>query len=94
MTEEGKAGEEGERVVLFRCGAPTDWICPCGKVSRRLKRHGIDFEVRRVPTTRSKRPEIVELTGQNRVPVLVHGGEVIHDSPRILEYLEREWGTR
>jgi glutathione S-transferase len=28
------------------------------------------------------------LTRQRRVPVLVHGDEVIHDSHRILEYLE------
>ena len=34
------------------------------------------------------RPEIEELTGQRWVPVLVHEGEVIHDSHRILEYLD------
>ena len=34
------------------------------------------------------RPEIEELTGQKRVPVLVDGDEVIHDSKRILQYLE------
>jgi glutathione S-transferase len=30
---------------------------------------------------------VEELTGQRWVPVLVHGDEVIHDSHRILEYL-------
>ncbi len=34
------------------------------------------------------RPEIDELTGQRWVPVLVHDGETIHDSHRILEYLD------
>ena len=34
------------------------------------------------------RPEVEELTGQRWVPVLVHGDEVIHDSHRILEYLD------
>ena len=34
------------------------------------------------------RPEIEELTGQRWVPVLVHEGQVIHDSHRILEYLD------
>ena len=34
------------------------------------------------------RPEIEELTRQKRVPVLVDGDEVIHDSKRILQYLE------
>ena len=41
-----------------------------------------------MPYGRDKRPEIVELTGQNRVPVLVDGSEVIHDSKRIQEYVE------
>ena len=94
MTGETDREPTRSAVVLFRCGATTDWICSCGKVSRRLKRHGIGFETRRVPMARSRRPEIIELTGQNRVPVLVNGDEIIHDSHRILEYVEREWGTR
>jgi glutathione S-transferase len=36
--------------------------------------------------------EIAELTGQRRVPVLVDGDEVIHDSKRIVEYLEHAYG--
>ena len=93
---EGKDERSTDRpeVVLFRCAAPTDWVCPCGKVARRLRKNGVVFESRRVPMSRSRRPEIVELTGQDRVPVLVHGEEVIHDSPRIIEYVEREWGSR
>jgi glutathione S-transferase len=31
--------------------------------------------------------EVEELTGRRWVPVLVHGGDVIHDSHRIPEYL-------
>ena len=81
-------------IVLFRCGAPTDWLCPCGRAARSLKKHGVDFETRRVATSRSRRPEIVELTGQKRVPVLVHGEEVVHESRRIIEYVDREWGSR
>jgi glutathione S-transferase len=82
------------RTVLFRCPAPTDRLCPCGKAARSLKGAGVDFETQRVAARKSKRPEIVELTGQNRVPVLVHGDEVIHDSKRIVEYVGREFGTR
>ena len=43
----------------------------------------------RVPFLKRDRPEVEELTGQRWVPVLVHGEEVIRDSHRILEYLER-----
>ena len=41
-----------------------------------------------MPFPKSLRPEVEELTGQRWVPVLVHGEEVIHDSRRIVEYLD------
>jgi glutathione S-transferase len=75
--------------ILYRCQAPTDLVCRCGKVARRLRRAGIDFDEVRVAFLKRDRPEIEELTGQRWVPVLVHGDEVIHDSHRILEYLDR-----
>jgi glutathione S-transferase len=75
-------------VVLYRCQTPTNVLCPCGTVERRLRKLGIDHRTERVPQRRAKRPEIEELTGQRRVPVLVYGDEVVHDSKRIVEYLE------
>jgi glutathione S-transferase len=77
-----------QRRVLYRCGTPTNFLCPCGAAARRLKKHGVEYETRRVKRRRSDRPEILELTRQDRVPVLVDGDEVIHDSKRILEYVE------
>jgi glutathione S-transferase len=74
--------------TLYRCKAPTDLVCRCGKVARRLRSMGIEFDEVRVPTRLKDRPEVEELTGQRWVPVLVHDGQVIHDSHRILEYLE------
>ena len=43
-----------------------------------------------MPFLKRDRPEVEELTGQRWVPVLVLGDEVIHDSHRILEYLETD----
>jgi glutathione S-transferase len=74
--------------TLYRCTTPTNWLCPCGKVARALKRYGIPFTQVRVPQRRSRRPEVEALTDQNRVPVLVIGGEAICDSRRIVEHLE------
>jgi glutathione S-transferase len=74
--------------TLYRCKAPTDLVCRCGKVARRMRSMGIEFEEIRVAFLRRDRPEIEELTGQRWVPVLVDGDEVIHDSHRILEYLD------
>ena len=73
--------------TLYRCTTPTDWLCPCGKVSRTLKREGIAFDQVAVPQRRSRRPEVEALTGQKRVPVLVIDGEAMCDSRRILEHL-------
>jgi glutathione S-transferase len=80
--------------LLYRCRTPTDWLCPCGKVARRLRRAGIDYEQVRVPVRRRDRDEVHDLTGQRWVPVLVHGDDVIHDSRRIVEYLDWLEGQR
>ena len=53
---------------------------------------GVEHRTERVPQRRSRRPEIEELTGQRRVPVLVDGNEVVHDSKRIVQYLEWKHG--
>ena len=78
--------------TLYRCRTPTDMLCRCGTVARRLRKHGIEFDEVRVPFPKSERPEVEELTGQRWVPVLVDGEEVIHDSHRIVEYLD--WRER
>jgi len=75
--------------VLYRCKAPTDRICRCGKVARKLQSLGIDYGEVRVPYRRDNRLEVIDLTDQNRVPVLVDGGQVIHESHRIVEHLDR-----
>lgn len=80
--------------MLYRCPTPTNFLCPCGAVARRLKKLDLDARVERVPYRRRKtRPEIQELTGQNRVPLLIDGDEVVHDSKRILQYLSWRYGS-
>lgn len=81
-----RAGEE--RVVLYRCPTPTNFLCPCGAAERRLRKLGVHHRIERVPYAKGKRPEIEELTKQRRVPVLVYGEEIVTDSKRILQYLE------
>ena len=76
------------RVVLYRCRTPTNFLCPCGTVERKLRKAGVEHRTERVPQRRSNRQEVEELTGQRRVPVLVDGDEIVHDSKRIAQYLE------
>lgn len=73
--------------TLYRCKTPTNYLCPCGRVARRLDNTGIDYEQVRVKVLKRDRGEIEELTGQRWVPVLVHGDELIHDSKRIIEFI-------
>jgi len=74
--------------TLYRCATPTDWLCPCGRVARELRRAGVEAEEVRVSRRRPRRDEVRALTGQERVPVLVLDGEPICDSRRIAEHLE------
>jgi glutathione S-transferase len=74
--------------VLYRCKAPTDMVCRCGKVARTLRAMDIEYDQVRVPFLKRDRPEVEDLSGQRWVPVLVHEDNVIHDSHRILQYLE------
>jgi glutathione S-transferase len=73
--------------TLYRCSTPTDWLCPCGRVARALRKDGIAVDAVVVGQRRSRRDEVEALSGQRRVPVLVLDGEVICDSRRIVEHL-------
>jgi glutathione S-transferase len=73
--------------TFYRCATPTDWLCPCGRVARELRRLGVEYEQVRVPMRRSRRPEVEAVSGQRRVPLLVIDGEPICDSRRIVEHL-------
>ena len=81
------------RRVLYRCRTPTNVLCPCGAVERRLRKLGVEHGTERVALRRGDRPELVELTRQDRAPVLVDGDEIVYDSRRILQYLDWKYGT-
>jgi glutathione S-transferase len=74
--------------ILYRCKTPTDWLCPCGKVARRLRRAGIEYAEERVELLRRDRDEVEELSGQRWVPLLIHGDDVVCDSHRIVEFVD------
>jgi glutathione S-transferase len=74
--------------TLYRCRTPTDWLCPCGRVARELRRHDVAFTEVRVAHRKRDRAEVRALSGQDRVPLLVIQGEAICDSKRIVEHLD------
>ena len=74
--------------TLYRCKTPTDRLCPCGRVARVLRRRGIEADEVRVAWRGRDRDEVRLLSGQERVPRVVLGGEAICDSHRIVEHLK------
>ena len=82
-------------VTLYRCPAPTNYLCSCGRVARELDAKAIENEQLRVPWRKGQRSEVEALSGQKVVPLLVtEEGEAICDSRRILQYLSRAAGER
>ena len=73
--------------TLYRCTTPTNVLCPCGRVARSLTKRGIGFDEVRVAVAKRGRDEVEALSDQRWVPVLVHRGEAICDSHRIVEHL-------
>jgi len=59
------------------------------RVALALAHKGVDVDW--VDVDPDDRGPVVAITGQELVPVLVDGDVVLHDSPRILEYLEERF---
>jgi glutathione S-transferase len=59
-------------VKLHRC--PTMWLKisghPCWRVQKALDEAGVEYEVVKGPHSRGKRARVIELTGQNKYPVI------------------------
>lgn len=72
-------------------------LCPyCKKVKQKLDELDLDYASHRVSMLRSRRTEIKEISGQNRVPVLVdteHGIDGMAESDDIIAYLEETYGS-
>jgi glutathione S-transferase len=78
--------------TLYRCRTPTNWLCPCGRVERELRRSGVEHETVRVALRKRDRDEVEAISAQRVVPLLMLDGEAICDSKRIVEHLRRRSG--
>lgn len=69
------------------------WKCPWSAAARQgIENVGVEVELVEVPYPREERTELVAVSGQPRVPVLVDGDEVIVDSRRIVRHLYARYG--
>lgn len=71
--------------------------CPyCKRVIDVLDSKGLKYDIKNVPPSKPDRKEVIELSGQNSVPVLVikkeNGSQqVIDDDDNIVPYLEKNY---
>jgi len=70
-----------------------DWCGYCVRVMRVLDSLGLEYEGIEVPIPHSQRREVLAISGQPEVPVLVDGDIVIDDDDRIIPYLESTYGA-
>ena len=69
--------------------------CPyCAMVRRKLADLGLAYEKIEVPALHELRTEVVKVSGQPMVPVMVDGEVVLDDEDKIVAYLETTYGTR
>lgn len=68
----------------------------CRNVRLKLAELELDYVTKYVPREASLRDQVEEISGQRLVPVLVdpEAGEIIPDSQRIIEYLEKKYVAR
>jgi glutathione S-transferase len=69
-----------------------EWCPYCHRARAALTELGLDYETVNVPAKRSERTEVIELSGQERVPVIKDGDLVLADSARIVAYLDETYG--
>jgi len=68
----------------------TEWCPECAVVRDKLEDLGIIYDNVIVPDFRPMREEVMNVSGQNYVPVLVDGDTVLTETADILAYLDSQ----
>lgn len=70
--------------------------CPyCRKVREKLAELNLQYETIEVPKEKSLRQEVIQVSGQPSVPVLVDGDVIIADDDnQAVAYLEQKYGKK
>jgi glutaredoxin 3 len=78
------------RIKLYNAS----WCWYCNRVRKKLDELGLEYDVVEVPIRHSQRKEVMEVSGQSSVPVLVDGDTVLDDDDVIIPYLEQTYGSK
>jgi glutathione S-transferase len=81
--------------IIYTCPLPSNWCPVCGKVITAAREVGIDYKRKIGWFPRFLRKEVIRLTGQNRVPILIEDdGLVMRESRDIAAYLRKTYGPK
>ena len=78
------------RMTLYNA----EWCWYCQRVRKKLDELGLDYDVVEVPIRHSERKDVMRISGQSSVPVLVDGDTVLDDDDVIIPYLEQTYGVK
>ena len=78
------------RLTLYNAS----WCWYCQRVRDKLDELGLPYTAIEGPIRHSERTEVMRVSGQSSVPVLVDGDVVLDDDDAIVPYLERTYGNR
>lgn len=78
--------------TIYTCPVPSTWCPVCGKVVKKARELGIPFERKIAWFPRSRRHDVIRLSGQDRVPIIVEeDGLVMKESKDIVRYLDEKY---
>jgi glutathione S-transferase len=66
----------------------------CAMVRTVLKQLELDYETIDVPWSHHERAEVLQVSGQTMVPVLVHGEVILSDEYEIIDYLKKTYPVK
>ena len=66
----------------------------CAMVRTVLKQLELDYETIDVPWSHHERTEVLQVSGQSMVPVLVHGEVILSDEYEIIDYLKKTYPVK
>jgi len=70
--------------------------CPyCRNVRQKLDELGLEYELIQVPKVREERNEVLDVSGQLFVPVLIDGNVmIVDDDDKAIIYLQETYGKK
>ena len=66
----------------------------CAMVRTVLKQLELDYKTIDVPWSHHERTEVLQVSGQTMVPVLVHGEVILSDEYEIIDYLKKTYPVK